>query len=145
MAENQPFLEKVMNRSNLENMNEAQVATNALFRIMRDMVTRDTSDKVAEELRQEEPLADMELKDLWKDTNPMVSFFSRMSPARPLNIKPGTFMLRFKQEGALPESANREQVVKAVFSATKEELSQERIAEISGFLPDQICQMWEQS
>jgi uncharacterized protein (DUF2267 family) len=35
--------------------------------------------------------------------------------------------------------------IKAVFSATKDELSEERIQEIAGFLPDKIRELWEQA
>jgi uncharacterized protein (DUF2267 family) len=38
-----------------------------------------------------------------------------------------------------------ETVVKAVFSATKDELSEERVKEIAGFLPDKIRQLWEEA
>jgi uncharacterized protein (DUF2267 family) len=140
--EQQAFLEKVMQQSNLQTVNEAQTATKVVFRILRDMVDRDTSDNVADELREEAPEADMEIKDLWKDTNPMVSFFSRISPARPLKVSPGVFMLRLQQEGALPSDTEPQQVAKAVFSATKDELSEARIQEVAGFLPDDIRQLW---
>ena len=145
MAEQKAFLEKVLDRSNLKTENEAQVATNIVFRILRDMVTPETSDKIADELRKEEPIADMELKDLWKDTNPMVSFFSRISPIQKLNLSPGVFMTRLKQEAALPEDADAQTVVKAVFSATKEELSQERVQEITDSLPTEMSQLWQQA
>jgi uncharacterized protein (DUF2267 family) len=32
-----------------------------------------------------------------------------------------------------------------VFAATKDELSQERIQEIAGWLPDRIRELWEQA
>jgi uncharacterized protein (DUF2267 family) len=54
-------------------------------------------------------------------------------------------MLRLKQEGALPETAEPESVTRAVFSATKEELPQERITEVANLLPDGIRQLWEQA
>ena len=38
---------------------------------------------------------------------------------------------------------DREQVVKAVFSATKDELSEERVKEIANCLPPRVRQMWE--
>lgn len=139
------FLEKVISRSNLKTENDAQVATNIVFRILRDMVTPETSDNIADELRKEAPTADMEIKDLWKDTNPMVSFFSRLSPIQPLKLSPGLFMTRLKQEAALAEDADAQTVAKAVFSATKEELSQERVQEIANSLPDEISQLWQQA
>ncbi|MEY4517875.1 MAG: hypothetical protein RLZZ499_474, partial [Cyanobacteriota bacterium] len=72
-------------------LNEAQTATNAVFRILRDLLPREEVDKLADELRKEEPNADMEIKDLFKDTNPMVSFFSYISPIQQLNISKLTF------------------------------------------------------
>jgi uncharacterized protein (DUF2267 family) len=36
-------------------------------------------------------------------------------------------------------------VVKAVFSATKDELSEERVKEIADFLPDEIRKLWEEA
>lgn len=143
MADNQTFLERVMARSNLSTVNQAQVATNVVFRILRDMLTPETADRVSDELHKEEPSADMELKDLWKDTNPMVSFFSRLSPIRPLKQSAGVFKTRLDQEAALPDQADPERVAKAVFSATQEELSPERNAEIASYLPEDVRQMWE--
>jgi uncharacterized protein (DUF2267 family) len=40
---------------------------------------------------------------------------------------------------------DREQAVKAVFSATKDQLSEERIQEIAGCLPDYVRELWEQA
>jgi len=75
----------------------------------------------------------------------MVAFWSRVSPAQDLHIKPGTFMLRLKQEGDLPESVAPEQVTAAVFSATKEILPAERNQEIATCLPGELRQIWEQA
>ena len=38
-----------------------------------------------------------------------------------------------------------ETAVKSVFSATKDELSEERIKEVAGFLPDEIRQLWNEA
>lgn len=144
-TQQQSFLEKVIDRSPLETINQAQTATNVVFRILRDMVSKETSDRVAEELRQEAPRADMEVKDLWQDTNFMVAFFSRISPMRPLEISPSVFKTRLDQEGSLPADADTDTVAKAVFSATKEELTSERSREIASYLPEEIRQLWEQA
>ena len=99
---NKAFLEKVVAETNLETINEAQTATKVVFRILRDLLPREEVDKLADELRGEDiPNANMEIKDLFKDTNPMVSFFSYISPIQQLNISKDTFMLRLKQEGAV--------------------------------------------
>ncbi|MBE9156341.1 hypothetical protein IQ265_05785 [Nodosilinea sp. LEGE 06152] len=60
----------------------------------------------------------------------MVAFFSRISPAQNLHIKPDTFMLRLKQEGTLPEEVSPEEVAGAVFSATKKILPPQRNQDI---------------
>ena len=73
-------MDKVIASTNLETVNEAQTATKVVFRILRDLLPREEVDKLADELREDAPKADMEIKDLFKDTNPMVSFFSYISP-----------------------------------------------------------------
>jgi uncharacterized protein (DUF2267 family) len=143
-----PFLEKVMFKGELEDIFDARDITEVVFRTMRDMMTTEASDRVADELHKEaEPTEDKalqnEIADLWKDTNPIVSFLSRIRP--PLIIKPDTFLFRIRQEAGLPQGVEPETVIKAVFSATKDELSEDRLKEIAGFLPGEIRQMWEQA
>ncbi len=143
-----PFLEKVMVKGDLEDIFDARDITEVVFRTMRDMMTTEVSDQVAEELHKEaEPTEDKalqnEVADLWKDTNPIVAFLSRVRP--PLKIKPENFIRRVNQEGGLAQGDDPKQVINAVFSATKDELSEERIREIAGFLPDEIREMWEQA
>jgi uncharacterized protein (DUF2267 family) len=143
-----PFLEKVMFKGELEDIFDARDITEVVFRTMRDMMTNEASDRVADELHKEaEPTEDKalqnEIADLWKDTNPIVSFLSRIRP--PLIIKPDTFLFRIRQEAGLPQGVEPETVIKAVFSATKDELSEDRLKEIADFLPGEIRQMWEQA
>jgi uncharacterized protein (DUF2267 family) len=143
-----PFLEKVMFKGELEDIFDARDITEVVFRTMRDMMTTEASDRVADELHKEaEPTKDKalqnEIAELWKDTNPIVSFLSRIRP--PLIIKPDTFLFRIRQEAGLPQGVEPETVIKAVFSATKDELSEDRLKEIAGFLPGEIRQMWEQA
>jgi len=143
-----PFLEKVMFKGELEDIFDARDITEVVFRTMRDMMTTEASDRVADELHKEaEPTEDKalqnEIADLWKDTNPIVSFLSRIRP--PLIIKSDTFLFRIRQEAGLPQGVEPETVIKAVFSATKDELSEDRVKEIAGFLPGEIRQMWEQA
>jgi len=143
-----PFLEKVMFKGELEDIFDARDITEVVFRTMRDMMTTEASDRVADELHKEaEPTKDKalqnEIAELWKDTNPIVSFLSRIRP--PLIIKPDTFLFRIRQEAGLPQGVEPETVIKAVFSATKDELSEDRVKEIAGFLPGEIRQMWEQA
>lgn len=147
-----PFLEKVMARGNISDLYDARDLTEVVFRTMRDMMTNEAVDRVGEELHV--PLKDnpdktiyaatplaTEVEDLWKDTNPIVNFLSRVRP--PLVIRDETFLFRIKQEGGLQPNVDVESLVKAVFSATKDDLSQERIAEIAGFLPGTVRQLWD--
>jgi uncharacterized protein (DUF2267 family) len=143
-----PFLEKVMLRGELEDIFDARDVTEVVFRTMRDMMTTEAADRITNELHEEaEPTKDKalqnEIADLWKDTNPIVAFLSRVRP--PLKIKPENFIRRVNQEAGLPKGAEPETVIKAVFSATKDELSQERVQEIAKFLPGEIQQMWERA
>src|SRR4028119_139603 len=140
-----PFLEKVMLKGELEDIFDARDITEVVFRTMRDMMTNEASDRVADELHKEaEPTEDKalqnEIAELWKDTNPIVSFLSRIRP--PLIIRSQTFLLRIRQEAGLPQGVEPETAIKAVFSATKDELSEERAQEVSGFLHDEIRHMW---
>lgn len=143
-----PFLEKVMVKANLEDIFDARDITEVVFRTMRDLMTTEASDRVAAELHEEAlPTKDKtlqdEIADLWKDTNPIVAFLSRIRP--PLEIKPETFLRRIRTEGGLPSSTQPETAVTAVFSATKNELSAERIEEVASFLPGEIRQMWTEA
>lgn len=139
------FLDKVVARSSLETINEAQRAANIVFRILRDMMSNATDRRIEEDLRARASESEQEVADLWHDPNVMVAFFSRISPAQNLHIRPGTFMLRLQQEGQLPEGVSPEEVTQAVFSATKEILSAERGQELARVLPDEIRQLWERA
>ena len=144
-TQQQSFLDKVLERSSLQTPNDAERATNIVFRILRDMMLNKTSDRIEEDLKANASESEQEVLDLWKDPNVMVAFFSRISPAQDLHIKPGTFMLRLQQEGALPAGVAPEEVAEAVFSATKEILPSERNQEIASLLPGEIRQIWEQA
>ena len=154
-GEHNSFLEKVMVHSGLADIYDARDITEVVFRTMRDMMTNEAVDHVAEELHSPlmegnkdktiytaTPLA-TEVEDLWKDTNPIVHFLSRVRPV--LNISDKTFLFRIKQEASLPSTVEPEQVVKAVFSATKDELSSDRVQEIAEFLPGTVRQLWQEA
>lgn len=143
-----PFLEKVKIKAGLSDLYDARDVTEVVFRTMRDMMTNEAVDRVAGELHQEalpteEKALQNEVEDLWQDTNPIVHFLSRVRP--PLVIKSENFLRRVRQEAGLQPDVPSEQAVSGVFSATKDELSQERIQEIANFLPDQIRTLWEQA
>lgn len=150
-----PFLEKVMNKAGLSDLYDARDITEVVFRTMRDMMTNEAVDHVSEELHTSidgdnpdrtlytaTPLA-TQVSDLWEDTNPIVHFLSRIRPT--LNIKSDTFLFRIRQEAGLQPTVSAEEAVAAVFSATKDELSQERIQEVASFLPDKIRELWDQA
>ncbi|NJL37581.1 MAG: DUF2267 domain-containing protein [Leptolyngbyaceae cyanobacterium SM1_4_3] len=142
------FLKKVMVRGELEDLYDARDIAEVVFRTMRDMMPTEVSDRVAAELQGEaiatkDKALQNDVADLWKDTNPIVRFLSRLRP--PLVIEPETFLFRIRQEAGLSNGVEAEVVIAAVFSAVKAELSQERIDEITGFLPGEIKQMWRQA
>lgn len=149
-----PFLEKVMLKGNLEDIFDARDVTEVVFRVMRDLMTTEAADRVAEELRKpaeitEDKALQMEIVDLWKDTNPIVGFLSRIRPPWQgpgiFKIDSDRFLFRVANEGGLQANVDREMVVKAVFSATKDELSKERIQEIASWLPDHVRKLWEEA
>lgn len=152
-SQHNSFLEKVMTQGGLADPYDARDITEVVFRTMRDMMTNEAVDQVADELHKPlmsdnkdktiytaTPLA-TEVEDLWQDTNPIVHFLSRVRPT--LNISDKTFLFRIKQESSLPANVEPEQVIKAVFSATKDELSPDRVQEISEFLPGTVRQLWQ--
>lgn len=154
------FLEKVMVEGGFADPYDARDFTEVVFRVMRDLMTTDAADRVADELHEEvmptkEKALQMEVTDLWQDTNPLVGFLSRVRPPWQgpgiFKIDSDRFFFRVANEGGLerrPEhkDADRKQAVKAVFSATKHELSAERIQEIASWLPeDGVRELWEQA
>lgn len=145
-SENMAFLEKVKLKAQLEDIFDARDIAEVVFRTMRDMMPTQEADKIAAELHEEAvPTNDKTLQNevatLWKDTNPLVRLLSRIRP--PLDIDSETFLRRVRQEGGLQRGIDPEMAVQAVFSATKDELSGDRIQEISGFLPDRIQSLWQ--
>ena len=79
------FLEKVMVEGGFTDPYEARDFTEVVFRAMRDLMTTEAADRVAGELHEAAiPARDkslqMEVTDLWQDTNPLVGFLSRVRP-----------------------------------------------------------------
>ncbi|MBE9069800.1 DUF2267 domain-containing protein [Leptolyngbya cf. ectocarpi LEGE 11479] len=141
------FLKKVMLRGNLDDVYDARDLTELVFRTMRDLMTTDAAHHVAADLEgkilpstDKEALAE-DISQLWKDTNPLVRFLSELRP--PLNFSADTFLFRIEQEGSIPKTSGPKTVVKAVFSATKDELSKERCEEIARFMPGEILELWQ--
>jgi uncharacterized protein (DUF2267 family) len=146
------FLEKVMVNGGLADPYDARDLTEVVFRVMRDLMTTEASDRVEAELHEEalhtkEKVLQMEVSDLWKDTNPIVGFLSRVRPPWQgpgiFKIDSDRFLFRVANEGGLHPDTDRERVVSAVFSATKDELSEERIQEVATWLPDRVRELWE--
>jgi uncharacterized protein (DUF2267 family) len=152
--EHRSFLEKVMVKAGFADLYDARDFTEVVFRVMRDLMTTEASDRVAAELHQEalsteEKALQMEVADLWKDTNPIVGFLSRVRPPWQgpgiFKIDSDRFLFRVANESGMPRTVEREQAVKAVFSATKDELSEERIQEIASWLPDHVRKLWDEA
>ena len=138
MTTEQAFLEKIKDKGNLKDLKEARHAAEVVYRTMRDVMPNEAIDRVDEELDDAPDIAE----NLWTDTNPLVYFLSKLRPQ--LEIKPENFLVRLRQEANLP-GADAETIIKAVFAATKDELSQERVAEIAGYLPGEISDFWNEA
>lgn len=154
------FLEKVMAEGGFADPYDARDFTEVVFRVMRDLMTTEAADRVADELHEEvlptrEKALQMEVTDLWKDTNPLVGFLSRVRPPWQgpgiFKIDSDRFFFRVANEGGLErgpdhKEADRQQAVRAVFSATKRELSPERVQEIATWLPEGgVRELWNQA
>jgi uncharacterized protein (DUF2267 family) len=154
------FLEYVMVEGGFADPYDARDFTEVVFRIMRDLMTTESADRVANELYEEimptaEKALQLEVIDLWQDSNPIVAFLSRVRPPWQgpgiFKIDSDRFFFRAANEGGLErDSVNkdgrRKQAVKAVFSATKKELSTERIAEIASWLPEAgVRELWAEA
>lgn len=153
--DHQAFLDKVMHEGGFADPYDARDITEIVFRVMRDLMTTESADRVEAELHEEALVTDekalqMEIADLWKDSNPLVRFLSRVRPPWQgpgiFKIDSDRFLFRVANEGGLSPSQNREKVVKAVFSATKDELSEERIQEIANWLPEGgVRELWKEA
>ncbi len=143
------FLEKVRDRAGLPDLFDARDITEVVFRTLRDLMSAEASDRVAFEMSGSSapasapPATQIDLAELWKDTNPIVSFLSQIRP--PLEIDADSFLKRVGLEAGLPANVTAEKAVEAVFSATKDELSTERRQEIASLLVGKVRELWAQS
>jgi uncharacterized protein (DUF2267 family) len=157
-----PFLEKVTVEGGFSNAYDARDFTEVVFRVMRDLMTTEAADRVASELDNEETLPNasdkslhMDVVELWQDTNPLVGLLSRVRPPWQgpgiFKIDSDRFLFRVANEGGLKrldedKYAARSRAVKAVFAATKQELSEERIQEIANWMPEgEVLELWQQA
>ena len=142
-----PFLEKVALKAELPDIFDARDLTNLVYRTMRDLMTTEASQAVESQLHEEaeegakNKRLQKEIADLWKDDNPLVAWLSKVRP--PLKFDDETFIFRIEKEGGMPRGTTGEKVINAVFSATKEELSEDTIKQVAEFLPGKIKDMWE--
>ncbi|AFZ01093.1 DUF2267 domain-containing protein [Calothrix sp. PCC 6303] len=158
--EHKSFLQKVMVEGKFADPYDARDFTEIVFRVMRDLMTTEAADRVADELHEEmmqtdEKALQMEVTELWKDTNPIVGFLSRVRPPWQgpgiFKIDSDRFFFRVANEGGFERGSEdkdtaRKQAVKAVFSATKDELSEERIQEIATWLPENgVKELWQEA
>lgn len=142
-AESQPFLYAVLTQSGLEDIYDARDVTEVVFRTVRDIVGKDVVNQVTAEIEAGNAPDTTEIAALWKDTNPLVAFISRVRP--PLEIASDTFFFRVAQEAGLPKFINPKSAVKAVFAQLKPRLSSARAEELRLLLPDQVRQVWRQA
>ena len=146
ILKNTDFLEKVALKAELPDIFDARDLTTVVYRTMRDLMTTEESKAVESELHKQAEDSDnkrlqQEIAKLWHDDNPLVAWLSSIRP--PLKFDADTFIFRIEKEGGLPRGSSGEKVINAVFSATKNELSTERIQEVAKFLPGKIKDMWE--
>ena len=154
-AEHMSFLKKVMVKGNLSDPYDARDVTEVVFRVMRDVMTTEESDRIESDLSDDvaaESASDkslhVDVAELWHDTNPIVSFLSRLRPPlkgeAPFGIDSDLFLKRVDREAAVPKTSNGEIVTRAVFAATKEELPEQRANEITGWLPEgKVRELWQ--
>jgi uncharacterized protein (DUF2267 family) len=140
-------LEEVALKAELPDIFDARDLSTIVYRTMRDLMSTEAAKTVEAELHEEaeegatnKRLQD-EIADLWRDDNPIVAWLSKVRP--PLKFDADTFIFRVEKEGGLPRGTSGEKVINAVFAATKEELSEKTIQEVSQFLPGKIKDMWE--
>jgi len=154
-TEHMSFLKKVMLKGNLTDPYDARDVTEVVFRVMRDIMTTEQAGRVESDLSDDvaaesalDKSAHVDVAELWHDTNPIVSFLSRLRPPlkgeAPFGIDSDLFLKRVDREAAVPKTSNGEIVTRAVFAATKEELPDQRVQEIAKWLPEgKVRELWQ--
>ncbi|MGD1854463.1 MAG: DUF2267 domain-containing protein [Leptolyngbyaceae cyanobacterium] len=131
------FLEQVMQKANFPDIYDARDTTVVVFRTMRDLMPTEASDRI------EAAFNNREIAKLWKDDNLIVRAISRVRP--PLDIDSEVFMRRIAQEGSVAKDMTPQSVVIAVFSTIRQDLPEDIVKEISGYLPEGVQVLWEQT
>ncbi len=145
-TKNSSFLERIKSESGLKDLEEAKDSAQVVFRVMRDSMPKEISDRVILELSKK-TRSTHQIASLWRETNPLLFLLnfrimdSSLPIVTPFSTNDNLFVARVEQECSLTEG-NGETVIQAVFSAIKDKLSQERILEIAEFLPGQIREFW---
>jgi len=139
------FLERVQRQASLEDLYDARDIAEVIFRTLRDMMTTEVADRIAADLDGKllstgDGASQDKLVEIWKDTNLLVRFLSRVR--KPLIIDAETFLFRISQEAGLSRGVTPESAIDAVFSALKCELSAERCQEVAAILPGELRQVW---
>ncbi len=143
------FLEQVRDRASLPDLASARAVTAVVFRTLRDLMRAETAEQIALEIGGNAAPADapattqVDLAELWKDTNPLVAFLSQIRP--PLEIDSTLFLRRVKLEAGLPTSVAPQAAVSAVFAATKAKLATARHYEIANLLSGDVRDLWLQA
>lgn len=150
-----PFLHKVKLKGHFEDISEAKEAVQIVFRSMRDLMTQEAIKRVESELHtpaitaEERDLPNndqataQDVAELWRDTDPIESVYSQMR--QPQHFDDQHFFYRISQEVKQTDGVEPETVIKAIFSATKDELSADRVEEVESFLPGKIQEIWKQA
>lgn len=140
---NLSFLEKVKVNGQLEDIYDARDMAEVVYRTMRDLMPTQVIDRVESDLQDDSSA----ISELWTDRNPLVAWLSSIRPPfkgeAPFTINDELFIRRIEQEGGMPRNTDGETVIKAVFSATKQELSQDIVNEIHNCLPGKIQELWQ--
>ena len=135
----QTFLKTVAVQGGLDSTYDARDIAEVVFRSMRDLMPTEVSDRIASELEEKSD----SFAQLWRDTNPLVRWLSRVRPA--LEVKDEVFLTRIQQEAGVPLYVDAADVMVAVFGGIKEVLSSEANSEIACHLPGQIRVAWNRA
>lgn len=147
------FLQKVALKGNLTSLYEAKEMSEIVFRVMRDMMDAPLIEAIAADLstaahRGKNKTLTGPIAQLWNDSNPVVGWLSRIrtafSQSGPGGIDDQLFIKRVRLEGGIPKNTTAPEVVKAVFAATKPELSEANVQAVATHLPGKIRVFWNQ-